>query len=112
MNKLWIITIIGAVLFAGWIIWALPSLRKLRRVFPYAFTFALLAAVFVFLLGWFGILGPPSEPIGGTPQDYEIWQARCMAAYGRSMVALLIMTVTYAVATFGILWNSLIEKSK
>ena len=51
MNKLWIITIVGAVLFVGWVIWALPSLRKLRKVFPYAFTFALLAAFFYFRFG-------------------------------------------------------------
>lgn len=105
------ITIFCAIIFVAWVIWALPSLLKLRKAFPYASIFAVLSAFSVFGLGWFGILGPPSEPIGGTPADYAIWQARCTAAYGRTMVALLIVTVTYAVATFGILWVSVIEKA-
>lgn len=111
MNKLWLIfCAVNAGIFVYWLIWARSTLTRLRKEYPFAFYFALFAAYLFFGLGWFGILGPPSEPIGGTVQDYEIWQARSTAAYGRSMVALLMVTVTYAVATFGILWNGLMAK--
>jgi hypothetical protein len=91
----------------GWVVFAYRSLSLIAKEFPQAFALAFITVFFIVCYSLWGKLAAPPEPLGQNTDEYIVWQARSTAAYTRTMVAILIVTVFYTVTTFGILWKIL-----